>query len=76
MSEPTSKAGAETPLGKLATVLLDQPVADWINSERDRGSTWRQIARKLRIDTEGTIDVMEQTVRNWAADPVEQDTAA
>lgn len=54
-----------TPTQRLASLLLEQPVADWIADRRDEGRSWRLIARELQLSTNGQIDVTAETLRSW-----------
>lgn len=56
-----------TPTQRLASLLLQQPVEDWITSKRDAGVSWRLIARELHTVTDGQIDVTAETLRGWFA---------
>ncbi|GAY12073.1 hypothetical protein [Pseudonocardia sp. N23] len=62
----------ETPLQRLASRVLGQPVAPWIRAQRPETS-WRKIAAELNRVTHGEIDVPAQTLANWAPDPVVAD---
>lgn len=61
----------ETPTQRLASLLLEQPVTDWIADKRAAGLSWRVIARDLHADTQGAVDVTAETLRGWThtADP-------
>lgn len=54
-----------TPTQQLATLLLGEPVDEWIKARRDAGQPWRTIARDLYDRTNGRIDVAHQTLVNW-----------
>lgn len=54
-----------TPTQRLASLLLQQPVTDWIADKRDAGLSWRLIARELCTTTQGQIDVTAETLRGW-----------
>lgn len=56
-----------TPLQRLASHLLGEPVAGWLRARRP-DKPWRQIAYELRETTNGEIDVPEQTIINWATE--------
>lgn len=49
----------------LAEHLLGEPFTAYSTRLRDKGFSWRGIARQLHSDTDGTVDVTEQTLRNW-----------
>ena len=51
----------------LAAILIDEPVATYCARLRDEGKSWRSVARQLAQDTDGQVDVTEQTLRNWVA---------
>lgn len=57
----------ETPTQRLATLLLEQPVTDWIADKRAAGLSWRVIARDLHTSTQGAVDVTAETLRGWTA---------
>jgi hypothetical protein len=59
----------ETPKQRLASLLLETPVAPWIRKRRRQGKAWRVICAELRDATRGEIDVPIQTLINWAPDP-------
>lgn len=60
-----------SPRYRLASVLLGEDVAEFINARRpDRA--WRLICRDIYEATHGEIDVTQQTVINWAEMPVSQ----
>lgn len=63
----------ETPLQRLASLLLGEPVKAWIRSRRPHTS-WRAITAELCEKTNGQIDVEHQTLVNWAPDPPEMRT--
>jgi len=54
-----------TPTQELATLLLGQPVDEWIQARRADNQPWRIIARDLYERTNGRIDVTHQTLVNW-----------
>jgi hypothetical protein len=56
----------ETPTQRLATLLLGQPVREWIAEQRERGNSWRKIADDLNARTNGQVDVTHEAVRGWA----------
>ena len=56
-----------TPTEQLAEMILGEPVRDWIEKRRARGTSWRFIARDLYESTSGRIDVTHETLRNWVA---------
>ena len=51
---------------RLASLLLGQPVEDWIHERRDEGLSWRLVTRALMQRTNGQVDVTHETVRAWA----------
>lgn len=55
-----------TPTQRLATLLLGQPVADYVADLRSAGRSWRVIARDLYKATQGQIDVTAETLRGWS----------
>ena len=62
-----------TPTQRLASLILQHPVDEWITDRRDEGRSWRLIARDLLAATDGQIDVTAETLRGWTA---RQSTAA
>jgi hypothetical protein len=55
-----------TPTQQLASLLLGQPVHNWIAMQRASGSSWRKIADDLNARTNGQVDVTHEAVRGWA----------
>jgi hypothetical protein len=55
-----------TPTQQLATILLGQPVREWIVAKRAMGMPWRSIANHLNDETNGRVIVSHETVRSWA----------
>lgn len=57
---------------------LGENLHDWIKRERATGTSWRQIAREIRLAT--GHDRHEDTVRSWYPDlagkPAGKDTAS
>lgn len=64
-----------TPTQRLASLLLNQPVAGWITERRDAGTSWRRIACDLCATTGGQVDVTAETLRGWFATDAEQVTS-
>ncbi|MCF7551011.1 hypothetical protein [Pseudonocardia sp. WMMC193] len=60
---------SETPLQRLASHLLGEPVGPWIRARRPERKSWRAIASELEQATGGQIKVPFQTLINWAPDP-------
>ena len=50
---------------RLATVLLEQPVQDWIAGQRELGLSWRDVADTLATVTHGQVIVSHETIRTW-----------
>ena len=55
-----------TPSQRLATVLLEQSVQDWIAGQRSLGLSWREVAETLGIVTGGQVVVSYETIRQWS----------
>lgn len=57
---------------RLAEVLLDRPLVDYIAERRQVTPklSWRKIARQLAADTDGQVDVTPETLRLWFATEV------
>jgi len=53
-----------TPLRRLADTLLEEPVEQWIQRNRDEGKSWRRISLELRDVAQ--IDVAPSTLISWA----------
>ena len=66
--EATVSFVRQTPTQRLASLLLQQPVTDWIADRRDAGTSWRLIARELHTSTQGQIDVTAETLRGWTSE--------
>lgn len=58
----------ETPTQRLASILLDRDVRDFIAEKRSEGRAWRYVARDLYEATGGQVDVTYETVRTWAGE--------
>lgn len=54
-----------SPIQELAALLLERPLDEYVAEKRDASRSWRLIARDLMDDTDGKVDVTEQTLRNW-----------
>lgn len=80
---------SETPLQRLASHVLGEPVGPWIRERRQPSDTcpscgapapqkksWREISEELRGATNGAIDVPFQTLINWSPDHVVDEPAA
>lgn len=66
---------SETPLQRLASHLLGEPVGPWIRARRPERKSWRAIAAELEEATDGQVKVPFQTLVNWAPDPVSDDSS-
>ena len=55
----------ETPTRRLASIILEQPVDQWVTDRRTEGLSWRVIAHDLDIATGGAVVVSHETVRQW-----------
>ncbi len=51
---------------RLATILLGQPVNEWIIAKRAMGMSWRSIANHLEDET--AVSVTHETVRSWSGE--------
>lgn len=49
----------------LATILLGQPIHDWIAERREAGASWRAMAADLKRSTNDQIVVTYETLRTW-----------
>lgn len=56
-----------TPHQALAEMLLGQPVVEYIAALRkpEARHSWRLISNKLKIATDGKVDVAPETLRQW-----------
>lgn len=62
--EPTHKP--PTLAAQVVEHALGENLHDWIARSRGAGASWRQIARKIRLETE--YDRHEDTIRSWYPD--------
>ncbi len=53
----------ESAMQRLATVMLGQPVQDWIIEQRAKPLSWRAIANLLEDET--AVSVTHETIRQW-----------
>lgn len=58
-----------TPTQRLASLLLQRPVGEWVGEQREAGRSWRLLARDLYTATDGQIDVTAETLRGWYGKP-------
>jgi hypothetical protein len=54
-----------SPRQRLADLLLQRPVVDFIAEHRANGASYTAIAEALRDATAGEIDVSDEAVRQW-----------
>lgn len=59
----------ETPNQRLATLLLRQPLDEWVDERRDTGATWQAIADELAKVTAGQVAVTREALRLWYGPP-------
>jgi hypothetical protein len=50
---------------RLASLLLGQPVDQWLTQRRESGRSWRLIARDLYDATNGQVDMTYEALRRW-----------
>ena len=50
---------------RLAALLLEQPLDDYVATKRANGRSWQHIADRLSADTGGEINVSRETLRLW-----------
>ncbi len=57
---------------RLAEVLLDRPMSEYIAEKRTATPKWpwRLIATQLALDTDGQVEVTHETLRQWYASEV------
>lgn len=53
---------------RLAGVLLQQPLAEWVTQWRGNGEGWESIASRLRHTTSSEVHVSGETLRRWYGD--------
>lgn len=61
---------------RLAGVLLDTDLREWVTERRNPAETrrsWRIIAAELRRETDGAVKVTGETLRGWYRDVDEGD---
>lgn len=56
----------ESPRMRLASLLLKQPVTEFIAQRRAEQQSWITIRDAIRDATDGEIDVSWQAVQQWA----------
>lgn len=61
--------GPQTPTQRLASILLEEDVREFIANRRSAGRPWRFIARDLYNATDGQVDVTYETLRQWHDEP-------
>lgn len=54
-----------SPRQRLADLLLQRPVAEFIAERRAGGDSYSNIATALKDATDGEIDVTDEAVRQW-----------
>lgn len=61
-----------TPTQRLAEVLLDRSLAEYVIEKRTARPRWpwRLIAEQLAIDTDGQVTVTHEALRSWYPDEV------
>lgn len=59
-----------TPLQRLATVLLNHQLEQWVAERREPNfrRSWRVIANELRRATDGQVSVTGEALRSWYPD--------
>jgi len=55
---------------RLAAVLLEQPVSDWIAGQRSLGLSWRDVADTLATVTHCQVIVSHETIRTWSHEEI------
>lgn len=56
-------AAMESPSLRLATVLLGEPVRDWVVARRTAGASWPTIAEALALATNGQVSLSKEYLR-------------
>ena len=58
----------ETPTQRLATLLLRQPLDEWVARRRADGASWQAIADELAKVTKDEVTVTRESLRGWYVD--------
>lgn len=58
----------QTTTQRLASILVGQPIEDWIASRRADSVSWRKIALELHERTGGQVSVTGEAIRLWLKD--------
>lgn len=53
---------------RLADTLIEGGLDDFVRTRRDQGKSWRLVARDLFDQTDGAVDITDQTLRSWYPD--------
>jgi hypothetical protein len=67
---------ARTATQRLADLILDQSIEEFIAAKRTQGRSWRLIARDLFTLTDGQVDVTTQTLRMWMDAATQRESGA
>jgi hypothetical protein len=65
-----------SPTFRLADMMLDGKLRQFVEERRSVGLSWRRIALDLRDETDRGIDVAHETLRGWFPEDRDQDPAA
>lgn len=57
-----------TPTHRLASMILQRDLGEYVAEKRADGRAWRLISRDLWQDTDGLVDVTYETLRTWFPD--------
>lgn len=58
-----------TPTHRLADLLLPTTLAEFVDTRRAGGRSWRLISRDVLEETDGQVDVTAETLRGWFGSP-------
>lgn len=58
----------QTTTQRLASLLLGQPVDQWVRDRREAGDSWRRIAMQLHEITDGQVSLTGEAIRLWVKD--------
>ena len=61
-----------TPTRRLADLLLDGGLDDFVLSRRSENVAWRRIERDLFLATDGQVDISFETLRQWYGETPEK----
>lgn len=69
MPTPTAKQ-------RLADLILERPLAEFVAERRANDVSWRRISRDLSDQTAGAVEISGESLRSWFCDDLESAGAA